>query len=62
MSTPAITMMLVSMAVVWGGLLVSIIHLRRHPEGSVQLRDDFGRPVDHPMLDATHPDIPEDTR
>ncbi len=62
MSTPAITMMLVSMAVVWGGLLVSIIHLRRHPEGSVQLLDDFGRPVDHPMLDATHPDIPEDTR
>ena len=56
MSAPAITMMLVSMVVVWGGLLVSIIQLRRNPEGSVQLLDDFGRPVDHPMLDATYPE------
>ena len=56
MSVPAITMMLVSMFVVWGGLLVSIIHLRKNPEGSVQLLDDFGRPVDRPMLDATYPE------
>lgn len=54
MSAPAIAMMCVSIAIVWGGLAAAIINLRRHPEGSVQLLDDFGRPVDHPMLDATY--------
>ena len=54
MSAPAIDMMCVSILVVWGGLVASVINLRRHPEGSVQLLDDFGRPVDRPTLDATH--------
>ncbi len=54
MSAPAIAMMCVSIVIVWGGLIAAVINLRMHPEGSVQLLDDFGRPVDRPMLDATH--------
>ena len=34
MSTPAIVMMLVSMAVNWGGLLVSVVLLLRHGSAS----------------------------
>ncbi|RCW43125.1 putative methionine/alanine importer small subunit [Halopolyspora algeriensis] len=32
MSTAAILMMIIAIVLVWGGLLASAIHLRRHPE------------------------------
>lgn len=32
MSAGAITMMVVSMALLWGGMIAAIVHLRRHPE------------------------------
>lgn len=32
MSTAAIIMMSVAMVTVWGGLLLAVIHLLRHPE------------------------------
>lgn len=34
MSASAITMMIVSIVLVWGGLTTAIIHLRRHPDES----------------------------
>lgn len=45
MSTTAIVMMIVAVAIVWGGLTAAIVFLMRHPEGSVQLLDDYGRPL-----------------
>lgn len=47
MSGIAIVMMLVAMAIIWGGLAFAIIFLLKHPEGSVELLDDHGRPL-HP--------------
>ncbi len=32
MNTAAIVMMVVAMVTVWGGLVLSVINLRRHPE------------------------------
>ncbi|QGK68455.1 methionine/alanine import family NSS transporter small subunit [Allosaccharopolyspora coralli] len=32
MSTAAVLMMIVAIVLVWGGLIASAIHLRRHPE------------------------------
>ena len=32
MSTSAIVMMVISMAVLWGGLVAAVIHLIRNPE------------------------------
>ncbi|WP_144791254.1 methionine/alanine import family NSS transporter small subunit [Kocuria palustris] len=32
MSTPALIMMIVAMVMVWGGLVASLLHLRRSPE------------------------------
>ncbi len=32
MNTSAIIMMIISMVFLWGGLVLSIIHLIRHPE------------------------------
>ncbi|MFD6100639.1 methionine/alanine import family NSS transporter small subunit [Nocardiopsis flavescens] len=32
MSMGAITMMVVSMVLLWGGLVAAVVHLRRHPE------------------------------
>lgn len=32
MNTAAIIMMVVAMVTVWGGLVLSIVNLRRHPE------------------------------
>jgi hypothetical protein len=32
MSASAITMMVISMALLWGGLIAAVVHLRRHPE------------------------------
>lgn len=34
MSTSAIIMMIVSIVLVWGGLVAAIVHLRRHPDES----------------------------
>lgn len=47
MSTAAIIMMVAAIVVVWGGLVFAIVFLLRHPEGSVELLDDHGRPL-HP--------------
>ncbi len=32
MSTSAIVMMVISITVLWGGLVAAIVHLRRHPD------------------------------
>ncbi|MDE3722127.1 MULTISPECIES: methionine/alanine import family NSS transporter small subunit [Nocardiopsis] len=32
MSTSAIVMMIVSMVLLWGGLIAAVVHLRRHPD------------------------------
>lgn len=32
MSTAAIVMMAVSLVLIWGGLVASLLHLRRHPD------------------------------
>lgn len=32
MSTSAIVMMIIAIVLVWGGLLLSAIHLNRHPD------------------------------
>lgn len=32
MSTAAIVMLVVSIILVWGGLVASLLHLRRHPD------------------------------
>ncbi|MBR8744797.1 methionine/alanine import family NSS transporter small subunit [Nocardiopsis sp. MG754419] len=32
MSTSAIVMMIISIAVLWGGLVAALINLRRHPD------------------------------
>lgn len=34
MSVSAIVMMIVALVTVWGGLVVSVLHLRRHPDES----------------------------
>ncbi|RRD47139.1 methionine/alanine import family NSS transporter small subunit [Tessaracoccus sp. OH4464_COT-324] len=48
MSVSAIIMLIAAIVIVWGGLAFAIIFLLKHPEGSVPLRDDHGRPVPHP--------------
>lgn len=32
MSTGAVVMMIVAIVIVWGGLVASVVHLRRHPD------------------------------
>ncbi|SEF09647.1 methionine/alanine import family NSS transporter small subunit [Jiangella alba] len=32
MSTGAVVMLIVAIVIVWGGLLGSLVHLRRHPD------------------------------
>lgn len=32
MSTSAIVMMIVALVTVWGGLVLSLLHLRKHPD------------------------------
>lgn len=32
MSTSAIIFMIISMLLIWGGLIASILHLRKHPD------------------------------
>lgn len=48
MSTEAVVMMILAIAIVWGGLVFSILFLAKHPEGSVELLDDHGRPLNPP--------------
>lgn len=43
MSTGAVVMMIVSLTIVWGGLVAAIIHLVRHPERPEE--DDAGAGV-----------------
>lgn len=33
MNTSAIVMMIISIVFLWGGLLIAIMHLVKHPEG-----------------------------
>ena len=41
MSTSAIIFMIISMVLIWGGLLFSIVHLKNHPDIPMnQLPDD----------------------
>ncbi|OQO95027.1 methionine/alanine import family NSS transporter small subunit [Saccharomonospora piscinae] len=40
MSTGAIVMLIVSIAVVWGGLTLAILRLRKHPEVPELPEDD----------------------
>lgn len=49
MSTGAVVMMIVAVAVVWGGLLLAVLRLRRHPEPT--------EPAESP--DPTEPPEPE---
>ncbi|TCN52872.1 putative methionine/alanine importer small subunit [Rhodococcus sp. SMB37] len=32
MNTSAIVMMVLALATLWGGLIASVLHLRRHPD------------------------------
>ncbi|AHD22780.1 methionine/alanine import family NSS transporter small subunit [Rhodococcus pyridinivorans] len=32
MSTAAVAMMILALVTLWGGLLLSILHLRKHPD------------------------------
>ncbi|MEE1928655.1 methionine/alanine import family NSS transporter small subunit [Streptomyces sp. TRM 70351] len=45
MSTSAVVMMIVSMAVVWGGLLAAVLKLRGHPETEVPPESPEGHSV-----------------
>lgn len=41
MTTSAIIFMIISMALIWGGLILSILHLRKNPDIPMeQLSDD----------------------
>lgn len=40
MNTSAIVMMVISMVFLWGGLILSIMHLSRHPEELDDVLDD----------------------
>ena len=35
MGTSAIVMMVIAMVTVWGGLIASLLHLRKHPDEDV---------------------------
>ncbi|MGB3170895.1 MAG: methionine/alanine import family NSS transporter small subunit, partial [Rhodococcus sp. (in: high G+C Gram-positive bacteria)] len=37
MSTTAIVMMIISLVLVWGGLAVSLLHLRSHPDEDIDI-------------------------
>ena len=40
MNTSALIMMVISMVFLWGGLILSIVHLSRHPEELDDVLDD----------------------
>ncbi|MBB4932433.1 hypothetical protein F4561_003253 [Lipingzhangella halophila] len=40
MSTGAIVMLVISLTIVWGGLALAVIQLRRHPEEPENSRSD----------------------
>ncbi|GEM_PF-403008 len=46
MSSSAIVMMILAIAVIWGGLVWACVRLMQNPEGSVELLDDDGRPLE----------------
>lgn len=41
MSAMAITLMIVAMVTIWGGLIVALINLNRHPDAPDDLEDDL---------------------
>lgn len=41
MTPIAITMMIISMVTVWGGLVLALVNLARHPEDEDQLPEDI---------------------
>lgn len=47
MNTSAIVMMIISMVFLWGGLILSILHLMKHPE---DLDDVLEEVKDHHTL------------
>ncbi|MFW2079259.1 methionine/alanine import family NSS transporter small subunit [Acinetobacter sp. ULE_I010] len=47
MNTSAIIMMIISMVFLWGGLILSIVHLSRHPE---EIDDVLNEVKDHHTL------------
>lgn len=55
MSTTAIVMMLVAIVLVWGGLVLSIINIRRSPEEVDELDPDYPEQPDG----FGNPDQPE---
>ena len=52
MTTTAVTFMIVAMLVIWGGLVLSVLRLRRDATGGA----DAGH--SHPDYDAPHDDTP----
>ena len=55
MSSTALLMMTLAIALVWGGLVLAIVHLVRHPdETSGHLPDEAGGLLDGPELGAGH--------
>lgn len=48
MTTAAIIMLIAAIVIVWGGLAFAIAFMLKHPEGSVELLDDHGRPLNPP--------------
>ena len=40
MNTSAIIMMIISMGFIWGGLVLSILHLMKHPEEADDVLED----------------------
>lgn len=47
MSTTAIVMMIVAIVLVWGGLILAIINIRRSPEEIDELDPDYPEQPDH---------------
>ncbi|WP_421083299.1 methionine/alanine import family NSS transporter small subunit [Rothia nasimurium] len=40
MSSIAITMLIVSIALIWGGLGMALVHLTRHPDSDIEVEDE----------------------
>lgn len=61
MSTTAIVMMVIAMVLVWGGLLLSIINIRRSPEEVDELDPDYPEQPDE-FGNQEHPEHGERSR
>lgn len=61
MSTTAIVMMVIAMVLVWGGLLLSIINIRRSPEEIDELDPDYPEQPDE-FGNTEHPEQGERSR